>query len=142
MTRFSVFRPWPLAASSARLRVVVLSCLALSWSIAPLAQTIPAARVNVLRAEERRAPTTSDVSILRTAARSANIQTARFALRAMGRLERPDLIQYLIPALRYRWPETRATAADAIGQAAIGWRMRPTIRSLARAPCGACCSDM
>jgi peptidyl-prolyl cis-trans isomerase B (cyclophilin B) len=123
MTRLSVFRPWPLAASSARLRLVVLSCLALSWSIAPLAQTIPAARVNVLRAEERRAPTASDVSILRTAARSANIQTARFALRAMGRMERPDLIRYLIPALRFRWPETRVIAADAIGQAARGWRM-------------------
>ena len=125
--------PWSPESPSARWRTTVLSrrslrglllaWLVIVWPATVLAQRVPAARVNVLRAEERRAPTARDVSRLRTAARSSNIQTARFALRAMGRLERPDLIRYLIPALRYRWPETRATAAHAIGQAAVGWRI-------------------
>ena len=40
--------------------------------------------------------------------------------RALGRLERPALIPDIIPGLSYRFPEMRAEAANAVGQAAQG----------------------
>ncbi len=71
-------------------------------------------------AENRRAPTAADLALLRRGARSSDPQTARIALRALGRLERPALIPDIMPGLSYRFPETRAEAANAVGQAAQG----------------------
>ncbi|MGE0705430.1 MAG: peptidylprolyl isomerase [Vicinamibacterales bacterium] len=86
------------------------------------AQTMPASRLAVLQAEDRRAPTSADVSRIRTQVRSGNIQTAVVAVRALGRLERPSLIASIIPSIRHRYPEIRAEAANAAAQAAEGWR--------------------
>jgi cyclophilin family peptidyl-prolyl cis-trans isomerase len=83
---------------------------------------VPPARVAVLQAEDRRAPTPRDVTTLRTAVRGRDTQTALLALRALGRLERPALIPDIVPALRFALPEIRAEAANAIGQAAQGWK--------------------
>jgi len=94
--------------------------LALSASVA--AQVIPAARLGVLQAEDRRAPNSADLSRIQSQVRSANIQTAITALRALGRLERPNLIPSISPAIRNRYPEIRAEAANAAAQAAEGWR--------------------
>jgi cyclophilin family peptidyl-prolyl cis-trans isomerase len=85
------------------------------------AQPVPAARIAVLLAEDRRAPTARDVATLRTAARGSDSVTARIALRALGRLERPDVIADILPGLRHSLPELRAEAANAVGQAARGW---------------------
>jgi cyclophilin family peptidyl-prolyl cis-trans isomerase len=85
------------------------------------AQTVPSGRLAVLQAEDRRASSPRDLATLRTAARGLDAQTARLALRALGRLEQPALIADLIPGLSYRFPETRAEAANAIAQAAQGW---------------------
>lgn len=82
---------------------------------------VPAARVSILIAEDRRAPTPRDLATLRAGVRNGNSQTAQLAIRALGRLERPALIADLLPALRFRLPEMRAEAANAIGQAAQGW---------------------
>ena len=76
----------------------------------------------VLLAEERAADTRSALETIRSATKSADAQTARVALRAIGRLSQPALIPDLLPALRYPLPETRIEAANAIGQAAQGWR--------------------
>jgi cyclophilin family peptidyl-prolyl cis-trans isomerase len=80
----------------------------------PHAQAVPAARVNILLAEARGATTVQDLATLRLGVRNSNEQTARDALRALGRLGRPGLIADIAPALRVTSPEIRAEAASAI----------------------------
>jgi cyclophilin family peptidyl-prolyl cis-trans isomerase len=76
----------------------------------------------ILQAEDRRAPAPRDLATLRSGARSGNQQTARLAVRALGRLERPALAADIVAALRHSLPEVRAEAATAIGQAVQGWK--------------------
>jgi cyclophilin family peptidyl-prolyl cis-trans isomerase len=116
---------WPF-----RLFALLPSCLfallpALAW--AQPGAAVPPARVTILQIEERRAPTPRDLTTLRTAVRNRDPLTAILAIRAIGRLERPSLIADLLPALRFPLPETRAEAANAIGQAAQGWRTAKTL---------------
>jgi cyclophilin family peptidyl-prolyl cis-trans isomerase len=82
---------------------------------------VPSPRMAVLTAEDRRAPTALDVATIRRAARSTDAQTARIAIRALGRLERPALIPDIEPGLGHRFPENRAEAANALAQAAQGF---------------------
>lgn len=85
------------------------------------AQPVPSARMKILFAEDRRAPTPGDLATLQVGARSRDAETARLALRALGRLERPSVLPSLLPALKHRLPENRAEAANAIAQALQGW---------------------
>jgi len=98
----------------------LLPCL-LGLPHTALGQAVPAARVKVLQAEDRRASSSLDLSNLRLAARGLDSQTARLALRALGRLERPALIPDITPGLRHSLAEVRAEAANAVAQAARGW---------------------
>ena len=91
------------------------------------AQTVPPARVNILLAEDLRAPTPGDLAILQAGARSLDGQTAKLALRALGRLERPSVIAAIVPALNHPLPENRAEAANALAQAAQGWKTAKSI---------------
>jgi HEAT repeat protein len=91
------------------------------------AQSIPPARVNVLLAEDRRASTPRDLTTLQLAARSTDSLTARLAVRALGRLERPSVLPSILPALKHRLPENRAEAANAAAQAAQGWKAAKTV---------------
>src|SRR5260370_1399011 len=75
-----------------------------------------------LQAADRPAPTAPDVAVIRAGLGSPDDQTRRIALRALGRLERPPLIADIVPALKAMLPEIRAEAANAIGQAAQGWK--------------------
>jgi cyclophilin family peptidyl-prolyl cis-trans isomerase len=86
------------------------------------AQSPVTTRLSILQAEDRRAPTANDLAIIRAGAHSADPQTVRIALRALGRLERPSLIADIAPGLRHATPEVRIEAATAIGQAAQGWK--------------------
>jgi cyclophilin family peptidyl-prolyl cis-trans isomerase len=90
------------------------------------AQDAPAAprvsRLAVLEAEDRRAPTARDLAVIRSGVHSGDDQTARIAVRALGRLERPALIADIVPSLRHPVQEVRVEAANAIGQAAQGWK--------------------
>jgi cyclophilin family peptidyl-prolyl cis-trans isomerase/HEAT repeat protein len=86
-------------------------------------QGIRTTEIDVLLAEERGAETRAALETIRSATKSADAQTARVAIRAIGRLAQPALIPDLLPALRYPLPETRAEAANAIGEAAQGWRI-------------------
>jgi cyclophilin family peptidyl-prolyl cis-trans isomerase len=79
-------------------------------------------QLSILQAEDRRAPTAAALAVLRSGARSRDPQIARLAVRALGRLERPSLIGDITAALRHLAPEVRAEAANAIGQAAQGWK--------------------
>jgi cyclophilin family peptidyl-prolyl cis-trans isomerase/HEAT repeat protein len=81
-----------------------------------------ATRLAVLQAEDRRAPVPRDLAVIRSGAHSGDEQTVRVAVRALGRLQRPELIPDIVPALRHPLPEIRSEAANAIGQAAQGWR--------------------
>jgi len=79
-------------------------------------------RLAVLQAEDRRAPTPRDLATIRAGARSSDSQTARIAVRALGRLERPALIPDILPSLHNEFPEVRVEAANATAQAAQGWK--------------------
>ena len=105
--------PWRLLAMA-----VVLCGLAASAAHAQTATT----RLSILQAEDRRAPSPTALAVIRAGTRSGDGQTARIALRALGRLERPALITDILPGLRHRLPEVRAEAANAIAQAAQGLR--------------------
>lgn len=83
-------------------------------------------RIQILQAEDRRAPTPNDVALLRAGTRSDAAETRRIAFRALGRLERPALIPDIVPGLRQPLAEIRAEAANAIGQAAEGWKLGRT----------------
>jgi cyclophilin family peptidyl-prolyl cis-trans isomerase/HEAT repeat protein len=91
----------------------------------PPAPSPSTARLAVLQAEDRRAATARDLATIRSGTRSGDAQTVRVAVRALGRLERPALIPDLVPSLRHALPEIRAEAANAIGQAAQGWKREP-----------------
>ena len=84
-----------------------------------------ATRLAILPAEDRRAPTPRDLAAFDPARGAADAQTARIAVRALGRLERPALIADIVPLLKHPLPEIRAEAANAIGQAAQGWKHQP-----------------
>jgi cyclophilin family peptidyl-prolyl cis-trans isomerase/HEAT repeat protein len=63
-----------------------------------------------------------DVLLLRAGAHSSDPQIARTAVRALGRLERPALIQDITFSLKSEYPEVRAEAATAVAQALQGWK--------------------
>src|SRR6266550_1366196 len=69
-----------------------------------------AARLAILQAEDRRAPTPRDLALIRSGAHSGDEQTVRVAVRALGRLQRPELIPEIAPALRHSVPEIRSEA--------------------------------
>jgi cyclophilin family peptidyl-prolyl cis-trans isomerase/HEAT repeat protein len=109
-------------ATSSVIRAFVSSWLLVLVATPVVAQGSSTARLAILQAEDRRAPTANDVAIIRTGARSGDPQTVRMAVRALGRLERPALIPDITPSLRHAAPEVRVEAATAIGQAAQGWK--------------------
>jgi cyclophilin family peptidyl-prolyl cis-trans isomerase/HEAT repeat protein len=88
-------------------------------AIHPAAQTPRPAvtRLAVLQAEDRRAPAARDLAVIRAGTHSDDSQTARIAVRALGRLERPSLVADILPLLKHPLPEIRAEAANALGQA-------------------------
>ena len=110
-----------------RLRVLCVLCCLCGLRVAAQSSS----RVAVLEAEDRRAATARDLTVLRSGARSRNEQIARLAVRALGRLERPALAADIVPALRHELPEVRSEAANAIGQAAQGWKREKTPPSAA-----------
>jgi len=101
-------------------------------ALGPIAARAQTTRLAVLQAEDRRAATANDLAIIRSGARGGDPQTAQAAIRALGRLERPSLISDIAPALRHTLPEIRAEAANAIGQAAQGWKKDkpPTVAAM------------
>jgi cyclophilin family peptidyl-prolyl cis-trans isomerase len=90
-----------------------------------------ATRQAILVAEDRRAPDAHDLAIIRAGLRSQDADTIRIAVRALGRLERPELIADIASSLKSPLPEVRAEAANAIGQAAQGWKALPPPRTAA-----------
>jgi hypothetical protein len=86
------------------------------------AQSTLASRLAILEAEERGATSARDLLIVKSGTGSADVQTVRMALGALGRTERPALIADILPSLRHALPEVRIEAANAVAQAAQGLR--------------------
>jgi cyclophilin family peptidyl-prolyl cis-trans isomerase/HEAT repeat protein len=109
-----------------RIATVVLLGVTLTWAVTAAQDagflhltSIPQG-IAVLRSEELRAPTPQDVAVLIDGARSTTGVVQDAAIRALGRLERRDVVTDLLPYLRAaRW-EARKEAATAIGQAMRG----------------------
>jgi HEAT repeat protein len=95
------------------------------------------ARLAIFVAEDRRAPTPKDLSVIRAGLQSADGQTVLVAVRALGRLERPSLIPDIVPALRNALPEVRSEAANAIGQA-LEQSSRPSRKARSTVPSAHC----
>ena len=76
--------------------------------------------IAILRIEEQRAPTPQDIAVLVESARSNDGLIQDAAIRALGRLERRDVVTELLPYLRTQRSEARREAATAIGQAMRG----------------------
>jgi cyclophilin family peptidyl-prolyl cis-trans isomerase/HEAT repeat protein len=101
---------------------LVCSCVCV-FAPAGAAPAPPAStRLAILQAEDRRAATARDLAVLRAGAHSPDPENARIAVRALGRLERPSVIADILPSLKHPLPEVRAEAANALGQAAHGWK--------------------
>ena len=73
--------------------------------------------IDVLALEDARAPLPDDVRPLLVAARSGNAGVQRAAVRALGRLERRDVIADLLPYLQARDREVADEAASALALA-------------------------
>jgi cyclophilin family peptidyl-prolyl cis-trans isomerase/HEAT repeat protein len=95
----------------------------LAWALSVAAQPV-VTRLSILQAEDRRAPTPRDLAVLRAGLHSGEAGTVRAAVRALGRLERPALVADILPSLKHPLPEVRAEAANALGQAAAGWKRK------------------
>ena len=76
----------------------------------------------ILQIEDRRAPGETDVARLREALAHRDSLVLQRAARALGRLERPALVPLLFPLLQSPVPSVRSAAAEAIAQAAQGFR--------------------
>jgi cyclophilin family peptidyl-prolyl cis-trans isomerase/HEAT repeat protein len=74
----------------------------------------------IVAAEDARAPTQASLDVLLAGARSPNTAIQRIAVRALGRLERPELADAIAPLLAAGNPVVRAEAANALGQAVAG----------------------
>lgn len=123
------------AGLRARTRTCVLLCTCACLAGDTHAQSTSMLRLSILQAEERGAQSARDLSLIRSGTSSRDIETARMAVRTLGRLERPSQIPGLLPLLRHALPEVRAEAANAVAQAAQGFRAlkRPIAVTLAGA---------
>lgn len=102
-----------------RRRVAWLTLIVLcAPALLPVARAQSATtRLRIISAEYHNPTTAADLQTLRTVARSRDTDSARLAIRALGRLNRAAVIPDLIAALRHPLAEARAEAADALAQA-------------------------
>jgi len=71
----------------------------------------------IFAAEQARAATAGQLAVLTTSTRHPDTLVQRYAVRALGRLERADLMPQIVPALGAKAETVRAEAANAIAQA-------------------------
>ena len=86
------------------------------------AQAGSALRAEILQVEDRRAPSDADLSLLKRSLRHPDPAVVLQSIRALGRLERPGVAASLIPLLGHASGQIRARAAEAVAQAAQGFR--------------------
>jgi cyclophilin family peptidyl-prolyl cis-trans isomerase/HEAT repeat protein len=86
------------------------------------AQAGSSIRERILQIEDRRAPSETDLLLLKGSLLRPDTAAALLSIRTLGRLERPDVAESLIPLLTDSSPRIRAATAEALGQAAQGFR--------------------
>jgi cyclophilin family peptidyl-prolyl cis-trans isomerase len=86
------------------------------------AQAVASLHLRLLQAEDRRAPSEAERALLERSLHHADSTVALQGVRALGRLERPALAGALIPLLEHPLARMRARAAEALAQAAQGFR--------------------
>ena len=100
------------------LRAVCLVVAFVFGGLAPAAAQSEAAEKHaIVAAEDRRAQTADALQALLQGAASPRAAIQQLAVRALGRLERPELADAIIPLMAARRPSIRAEAANALGQA-------------------------
>lgn len=92
------------------------------WTSPLAAQRGPSFPSEILRIEDRRAPGDADLAALRRTLSHRDPRVISLGIRALGRLERPHLTPWLVPLLAHPEPVVRAAAAEALAQAAQGFR--------------------
>jgi len=98
----------------------ILLTATLAVPLAP--QDRPPSLGEILRAEDHRASTAGELGLLFRGLGSADTLVLERALVALGRLERPGLAERILPLLGHALPGVRARAAQAVAQAAQGYR--------------------
>jgi cyclophilin family peptidyl-prolyl cis-trans isomerase/HEAT repeat protein len=73
--------------------------------------------LRIVAAEDARPTEGAQLDVLIRAARTQNVFLRRTAVRALGRLESPELLSTIVPGLDDPAPAVRATAANAVAQA-------------------------
>jgi peptidyl-prolyl cis-trans isomerase B (cyclophilin B) len=102
-------------------QVSAASLLVAACAAASRAQSALPTRLEIVQAELHGAMSTADLLLLRNAVRHPDGETARMAVRALGRTSRPNLLPDILPRLQHALPEVRAEAANAAAQAAQGF---------------------
>ncbi len=72
--------------------------------------------MEILRAEDRRPTDVQGIEPILLHLNTNDSTLQRFAVRALGRLERPELVRYIAPLLAAEWVTVRAEAANAVAQ--------------------------
>ena len=104
-------------------RVAVAAAVLFAFAAAAIQAAAPppaVPRFAIIRAEDARAATADELQTLTTAAASDPAPLQAVAVRALGRLERPDLTTTLVPFLDQANAAVRAEAACALAQSAGG----------------------
>ena len=92
------------------------------WTSPLAGQRGPSFPSEILRIEDRRAPGEADLAVLHRTLSHRDARVISLGARALGRLERPRVIPWLVPLLTHQEPVVRAAAAEALAQAAQGFR--------------------
>jgi cyclophilin family peptidyl-prolyl cis-trans isomerase/HEAT repeat protein len=123
---------WSVCSLTRRFAVILL-VVGLPFPLG--AQSTSVLRERLLLAEDARAQTDAELSSLRQGLTSRDVAVRLQAVRAIGRLERPDLISALTRPLADENADVRIEAANAVGQLARGAKgvADAKLRLLARA---------
>src|SRR5688500_18585204 len=113
-------RPHPSAYN--RLMHLVIGIVLVALGTPPAAQQTTSLRERMLVAEDTRAQTDADLAALRQGLTHVDPNLRQQAVRAIGRLERADLIASLTRSLADANVNVRIEAANAVGQSAKGMK--------------------
>src|SRR5579864_5355236 len=108
------------------LAIALFGCIAVARAEqAPHPRPDSAALQQILTIEDARATSPGGAAPLLVYLASSDTLLRRVAVRAVGRLQRPDLVSRLVPLLNDPVPAIRAEAANAIAQAVSRATRRP-----------------
>ncbi|MCU0255319.1 MAG: HEAT repeat domain-containing protein, partial [Vicinamibacterales bacterium] len=123
------------SAAALALAAIVLAASAATLPAQPAPTQAPAApslRLRMLAAEDARDPSPAAIAPLIQGLRSPDAELRRVAVRALGRLERPELRRHIVPVMKDTEASVRAEAADALAQSLFSEGDAPAVGDAAR----------